>query len=548
MVLRRVDLPAYEATGDPALCINDCTQEGNTLSTPTPIDLPASMGGYAILVKNMGALGAETESPAHIQLSGYVQMLTARKPCGDEADDDAGHGTHVAGVATGAADTPPAFETERRAAAESDGMTPGAQLLFHDIMQNGDVACNLAGDDGGICEKVNRVTPPLDLQRDLFAKAHSVGARVHLNAWGCKVPGGETAEYCNEYTSDAADMDTFMYMNPESLVVTAVGDAGEKAASATVASPATNKNGISVGATDTWWDEYITGTLKRDPMLDICHCSFPNECSKSERILGVTVDDETPGATRAELMARLESCCNDQIVAQHELIDQEIPSKQIWSYIVPDMSMFDPEVQNFVKATYGWADEGAALEFNYRATSEVFTTPSYTVSEALIQVMIFPREDFYEYFEGGNPKCTPALVAGNLRCRPNPCLSSAEKQAAGTEVCLSRSSVTVDPVYTKQTCSNYLIDGKEFADMHCHDGECLNDPKPGDKVWGDLPEHGCDMSREEPQCCSDAFLYKFCLNKPCDQLATKYAGSRVRAFCGLPRMHHRGVVQVNLHA
>jgi len=33
-------------------------------------------------------------------------MLTARKPCRDEGDDDDGHGTHVVGVATGAADTP----------------------------------------------------------------------------------------------------------------------------------------------------------------------------------------------------------------------------------------------------------------------------------------------------------------------------------------------------------------------------------------------------------------------------------------------------------
>ena len=66
----------------------------------------------------------------------------------------------------------------------------------------------------------------MDLQRDLFAKAHNAGARVHLNAWGCKVPAGEAAEYCNYYGSDAADMDAFMHANPESLVDTAVGDAG----------------------------------------------------------------------------------------------------------------------------------------------------------------------------------------------------------------------------------------------------------------------------------------------------------------------------------
>jgi len=205
----------------------------------------------------------------------------------------------------------------KQSAALNDGMAPGAQLLFHDIMLNGDVACKLAGDDGGICDRVQRVTAPIDLQRNLFTKAHAVGARVHLNAWGCKVPSGETGDYCNDYTSDAADMDTFMYLNPESLVVTAVGDAGELASASTVASPATNKNGISVGSSDTWNEAYVAGALEHDPMLDICDCTFLNECSKSERILGVFVDDNTPGASRSELMARLEPRCNDAISLEH---------------------------------------------------------------------------------------------------------------------------------------------------------------------------------------------------------------------------------------
>jgi hypothetical protein len=245
----------------------------------------------------------------------------------------------------------------------------------------------------------------------------------------------------------------------------------------------------------------------------------------------VAVDETKRGSTRFELMSRLESCCNDTIVAMHELVDQEIPSKQMWSYILPDKGMFDPELQNFVKNNYRWAEDGAAIEFDYQATSEVFTTPSYSVSEALIQVMIFPRADFFEYFEAGNLFCNKQNLAVGLRCRPNPCLSSAEKQTQGTEVCLSRPSMTIDPVYAKQTCSSYKMDGKEYQDMHCHDGDCLNDPKPGDKVWGALPEHGCEKGRVDdrgapvdPWCCSDSFLYTFCLNKPCDKLATRQKG------------------------
>jgi len=340
-----------------------------------------------------------------------------------------------------------------------------------------------------------------------------------------QVPQGETADYCNDYTSHAADMDAFMYQNPESLVITAVGDAGELAESGTVASPATNKNGISVGASDTWNEAYIAGSLQRDPMADICPCSFPNECSKSERILDVQVDEARPGATVEELMARLPACCNDRIVAEHSLVDQESPSKQMWSYVVPHMSMFDPEVQNFVKENYLWDKEGAAIEYDYRATSEVFATPSYTVSEPLIQVMIFPRQDFYEYFEAGSTFCTPAILESGFPCRPNPCLSSAEKQAQGTEMCLSRPALIANPTYAKQSCAPQTLyvkgEPRVYQDLHCHDAECTDDPKPGDSKWGDSPEDGCDNSRDEPQCCSDKFLTNFCLNQPCDRLASR---------------------------
>ena len=104
-----------------------------------------------------------------------------------------------------------------------------------------------------------------------------------------QVPAGEAGDYCNDYTAEAADMDAFMYKNPEALVivavgaaqftcftstnsaylltgtkvqvVTAVGDAGELAQDATVASPATNKNGISVGASDIWNEVQVLSLL-----------------------------------------------------------------------------------------------------------------------------------------------------------------------------------------------------------------------------------------------------------------------------------------------
>jgi hypothetical protein len=35
----------------------------------------------------------------------------------------------------------------------------------------------------------------------------------------------------------------------------------------------------------------IESMLQRDPMQDVCDCTFPFQCSESERILGVAVDD-----------------------------------------------------------------------------------------------------------------------------------------------------------------------------------------------------------------------------------------------------------------
>jgi len=140
-------------------------------------------------------------------------------------------------------------------------------------------------------------------------------------------------------------------------------------------------------------------------------------------------------------------------------------TQQMWSYVVPDKSMFDPEIQNYIKDTFRWAQEGASIEYDYSAKSEVFATPSYTVSEALIQVMIFARQDFYEYFEAGNQWCGVAQVAAGIQCRPNPCVSDASKQHDGSEQCLSRPALISDPIYSKQSCTPQNFGGMVFQDV-----------------------------------------------------------------------------------
>ncbi len=41
--------------------------------------------------------------------------------------------------------------------------------------------------------------------------------------------------------------------------------------------------------------------------------------------------------------------------------------------VIPDMSFFDPNVQNFVKSLDGWPQNGATLEYDYHAASKVLT-------------------------------------------------------------------------------------------------------------------------------------------------------------------------------
>ncbi len=141
--------------------------------------------------------------------------------------DPAGHGTHVAGSIAG---TGAASDGQIR------GTAPGATLFFQSILDAG-------GHLGGL---------PLDIN-DLFDQAYEAGARIHNNSWGA---GTQSA-----YTFSSQEADEFVDRNRDMVIVIAAGNEGTAANPVSSApgyvdwlslgSPATSKNALTVGASQT---------------------------------------------------------------------------------------------------------------------------------------------------------------------------------------------------------------------------------------------------------------------------------------------------------
>lgn len=162
-------------------------------------------------------------------------------------DDPNGHGTHVAGSATG---------NGAQSSGQYTGVAPSAGLYFQSV---GDATGGL----GGI---------PSDL-RDLFDSAYIAGARIHTNSWGAPVYG--------VYTADSLNVDRYAWDHRDVAILFAAGNRGQDADkngivdADSIDAPGTAKNCITVGATEndrptfsfTWGSNYgapIAADLQAD--------------------------------------------------------------------------------------------------------------------------------------------------------------------------------------------------------------------------------------------------------------------------------------------
>jgi len=163
-------------------------------------------------------------------------------PGADYKDPKNGHGTHVVGSIVGSVDMNlPGFTAEEKNNMQQyHGSAPEAKIVFQDLMK-----------DGAFSGLRNT-----DIGRDLFQVAYDVGARIHSNSWGRSQ---------NVYGDNAREVDRFTYANPDFLILIAAGNDGvkDKVITGTVGSPATCKNGLAIGASQTshtGWETAISYT------------------------------------------------------------------------------------------------------------------------------------------------------------------------------------------------------------------------------------------------------------------------------------------------
>jgi len=177
-----------------------------------------------------GKSGSKPSSSPNASLRKTIAYVVL--PGADDTDDVGGHGTHVTGSIVGNALELPADGGE---IARHSGQAPGAQLYFQDI-----------GLTGGGLDGLGDVA---DLGSALFEPAYAAGARIHSNSWGSSD---------NTYTTFAQSVDSFIWQQGgesmrNMLILVAAGNDGLKdgSVSGTVGSPATAKNILAVGASQT---------------------------------------------------------------------------------------------------------------------------------------------------------------------------------------------------------------------------------------------------------------------------------------------------------
>ncbi len=143
--------------------------------------------------------------------------------------DGNGHGTHTCGTLAGM----PYGNTVAEASGINIGMAPDAKLAFVDLS---------SVRDG------ERIVTPGDLANDYFRYTTEVGASVHSDSWGST---------SIVYDYESYQIDKFCWENPVFLPVFPAGNDGDRLTSggssgtSTVNSPATAKNCLAVGATNT---------------------------------------------------------------------------------------------------------------------------------------------------------------------------------------------------------------------------------------------------------------------------------------------------------
>jgi hypothetical protein len=158
----------------------------------------------------------------------------------DDAENEDAHGTHVSGSVAGS----PYSDFDYGDFPKYRGIAYNAKIVFYDIHTTG----------------ASSLSPPSDLNSNMFQPMYNLGARIMTNSWGVTDPSRLSL-----YDTSASNIDRFMWNYPDALVLFAAGNSGSTAAGSprTIAPPSTNKNGLCVGASlsdHRSWLAYTAGT------------------------------------------------------------------------------------------------------------------------------------------------------------------------------------------------------------------------------------------------------------------------------------------------
>jgi hypothetical protein len=140
----------------------------------------------------------------------------------DGSESVSGHGTHVSGIAAGNDCTSEGYSVY-------DGVAPAAKIAFFDMTPSTD----------------SFIHYPPNAIRDYFEVLASSGARIFSNSWGA---------IGDSYNDFAQQADSFLYNNPQYLIVFAAGNQGSSGVESVMV-PGISKNVITVGSTGNY-DEH----------------------------------------------------------------------------------------------------------------------------------------------------------------------------------------------------------------------------------------------------------------------------------------------------
>jgi len=193
---------------------------------PPSYSLPFNGAGDIIGVADTGIDSGHPDFAAK-----QVTVVALGRP-GDTTDPN-GHGTHVAGTIAGDGTASRAAGAQPYEPGPLRGIAPAADLYFQSLLDKN-------GGLGGLPDSLI----------DLLQPAYDEGVRVHNNSWGAYIQ--------SRYDSMALDFDQFVHDNPDFLPIIAAGNEGSCRPGLAVqpgfvdfpslGSPATAKNGITVGA------------------------------------------------------------------------------------------------------------------------------------------------------------------------------------------------------------------------------------------------------------------------------------------------------------